>query len=285
MSKYLETDAFLIEAAPREPLQFSDVQQATNFLSDILGVATEPECHEDSMHVATRLKEIMLEKAEGDAAHQVEQFAKDSKVGETFQLLRCAAYLASNNLLAFEKGADLLWWSQCCNTFWVLRVCVDTHTPAADAFASVLLVSAASLNDSATCQWLLELGTDPKAIVFSSSDHSTTALVEAVREQDSGLVGHLVDKGADMHVAITSAASPLNAAIEGGSRQIIQTLVKKGADIHQLMEDDESEHDTIFNFAVRHGDVEMTTMLLQSNPEIASFPKQLPTPFTSRCRG
>ncbi|OAA79789.1 Ankyrin repeat-containing domain protein [Akanthomyces lecanii RCEF 1005] len=172
-----------------------------------------------------------------------------------------------------------------CNTFWVLGVCINTHTPPADAFASVLLVSAASLNDFATCRWLLERGANPKAIALSSGDENSTALLEAVWQRHGELVGLLVDKGADVNMGGEGELlpSPLVEAVLSESPQssrvkISQILVNKGADIHQVVEHGDKES-TLLNFVVGTGDVEVAAIFLQSNVAIESFPKQHPTPL------
>lgn len=231
----------------------------------------------------------MVEKTVGDAARLVEQFSEASKVEQAFRLLQYAVYLASNNLLAFEKGAHLLSWLQRRNTLWALYVCIDTHTPSADAFASVFLVGAASLSNIGTCHWLLDSGADPKAIAPSLGARSSTALLEAVRQQHSGLVALLVNKGAEVNVARKSLASPLGEAVLSNTPyisrvKIIQILVNNGADIHQVMEHGEGEESTILNFAISKGDVEVVSIFLQSNAAIASFPKQHPTPLQVAAR-
>ncbi len=253
-------------------------------MSDILGADVDPDSYEYSKKIAARLQEVMTKQAEGDAVRQIDQFTKDSKVDQTFRLLRYAVYLASNNLLPVERVASLLQWLLHSNTFWVVDVFVAMRTPTTDAFASVLLVGAARLGNFTACQLLLKRGVEPNCTAPSLSYRTSTALLEAVRHQDTDLVSLLVNSGAEVNVKMTSMPSPLGQAVlsdnlDNSRAEIIGILINKGADIHQVMGEAEAEGATILDLVLDYDDAEVTTMFLQSDAGIGSLSKQYSTPL------
>ncbi|KAJ4151152.1 hypothetical protein LMH87_011867 [Akanthomyces muscarius] len=259
-------------------------QDAEKIMSDILGADVDPDSYEYSKKIAARLQEVMTKQAEGDAVRQIDQFTKDSKVDQTFRLLRYAVYLASNNLLPVERVASLLQWLLHSNTFWVVDVFVAMRTPTTDAFASVLLVGAARLGNFTACQLLLKRGVEPNCTAPSLSYRTSTALLEAVRHQDTDLVSLLVNSGAEVNVKMTSMPSPLGQAVlsdnlDNSRAEIIGILINKGADIHQVMGEAEAEGATILDLVLDYDDSEVTTMFLQSDAGIGSLSKQYSTPL------
>lgn len=244
-------------------------QDAKRLLADILGAGVEPESPAYNIKVAAELQEVVVEEAEGDIVRHVEQFSKASNREQAFRLLRCAAYLASNNLLLVEKADKLLEWIMGSNNFWVVEALVAMRTPTTDAFASVLLVSAVRIAGFAACHALVNRGVDPNSLALetgSRDDPTSTALMEAVERRDTALVRLLVDNGAEVNGPTSSQESPLSRAVfnydcEKSYQEIIRILLEKGADIHQRMNKWSSR--TISEHAIIVGNFEVTAMPLQ----------------------
>ena len=257
-------------------------QDAKKLMCDILGADIDPGVPEYSTKVAARLQEVIAEQVESDVVRQVDQFAKDSKAEQTFLLLRYAIYLASNNLLPVERAANLLRWIRGSNTVWIVDALVAMRTPTTDSFASALLVSTAKLTDLGTCRSLLKRGVDANTIVPSVYYRGSTALLEAVRQQDGNLVRLLVYAGAEVNMPATSMLSPLFEAVLSDSNgksylDIIRVLIDEGADIYQVV--GECSNTTILNVVIESGRFHVAAMFSQSNVSIKSFSKQHPTPL------
>ncbi|OAR01801.1 hypothetical protein LLEC1_07687 [Akanthomyces lecanii] len=270
-------------ALRRQPSVGLPNQDAKRLLRDISGAFfVDIDAPEYSETVAAGLQRILTTKDEGDVAHQVDQFAQESKVEQTFWLLRFAIYLASNNLLTIENAARFLECAQDSNTFWVVDAFLALRTPTTDTFASVLLVGATWLGNYATCCKLLEIVVDPNGTVPASVCRSSTALLEAVRQGNSGLVRLLLDRGAEVNAAAIPLPSPLGIAVlvfntKATYLEIIQMLFDKGANVHQAP--DEDSVTTILNLIIDLGNAEVDELFFQANVAIGSFSKHYLRPL------
>ncbi|XP_064645763.1 uncharacterized protein LOC135499052 [Lineus longissimus] len=82
-------------------------------------------------------------------------------------------------------------------------------------------------------------------------------LIIAIRDQQKKIAKHLVDLGADVH-ATFDYVPPLHTAVKTGNLEIVQILLKHGADIHSFG----CKHNSLVNFAMQmKSDLDTFTLL------------------------
>ena len=98
----------------------------------------------------------------------------------------------------------------------------------------------------------------PGVDVNDSFHRNYTALLCAVRQEDSDLVQVLIGAGADIEVKDGSGCSPLHTACEKGELAIVQMLVEAGADVRVV----DDRGNTCLLLAADHGHTETVRYLV-----------------------
>jgi ankyrin repeat protein len=114
---------------------------------------------------------------------------------------------------------------------------------------------------------MLDAGISPNVAEHKYSG-SETALTHAVDNEDIEMVRLLLDKGADPNIGNSmeygSDATLLISAVCKKNRQIVQLLLKFGADVDAA----DSESFTALMYAAIGGDIEIVRLLLEKNPDV-----------------
>ncbi|KAH7310656.1 ankyrin repeat-containing domain protein [Stachybotrys elegans] len=122
----------------------------------------------------------------------------------------------------------------------------------------------ASLDDEAMVQLLLEHGADPNKFYTDKE----MLMVRATRS-NTRILGWLIDKGAKLDAQETweeaSLKTPLTAAINLATPEILEYLIDRGASLDYIPEGAESP---VFVSAFRCSDINMAKLLLRKNADI-----------------
>jgi ankyrin repeat protein len=112
-------------------------------------------------------------------------------------------------------------------------------------------------DDGAYLLPIIQAGADLNA----KTGYSYTPLITAVCKNRVRAVECLLDNGADVNLTGQYGQSPLQYAVEYNSHACLRLLIDRGADCTVLCEENGP---TIIHIAVRHGDLQTVTMLLDA---------------------
>lgn len=117
-----------------------------------------------------------------------------------------------------------------------IRALLEGYTDSVDAFEDEgypLLYVAARNGYYSTVKLLLEFGADPNGRI---ADPSCTLLhfAASIFEQAYGeqIIGHLIERGADINAQDSQGYSPLHSAVHSNHLEAVEFLIRKKADVH-----------------------------------------------------
>ena len=217
-------------------------------------------------NVASQLKNLTVERYDGELAEYVEKLNGRSKLEPAFQLLRFSVYLSSNNLLSEEKTDRLVKWINKSETQTVLYRLLDLNTPTTEIFGSNILSSAARLGFIDIVRQLITKGVEINAL--TGCCFRRIALQEAVHYHHFRTVEVLLDSGADPRPQIGSLRSVLHDALGGPNNyDTVQMLIRSGADVNGPFDKNFFESTVLTLAALRH-DCAMARILLAAGARI-----------------
>jgi len=148
----------------------------------------------------------------------------------------------------------------------------DVNAPALEAGGTALQTAVMnlvrsklySINGMAIVDFLLEMGADINAPPASET-HGGTALQAAVIGKEFGLVGRLIDLGANVNAPgpVQNGGSAIAIAAASGSLEIAHILIDAGADINAA----NGAGHTAFELAAAYGRLDMVQLLINAGAD------------------
>ncbi|KAK1765276.1 ankyrin repeat-containing domain protein [Phialemonium atrogriseum] len=256
---------------PGSPTLEQTDREARRLLGECLGELIDPDCSEYTSKIASNLENIAIERHSGEVVRHVQKLYSKSTLDASFQLLRYAVYLSSNNLLAASRIDKLLAWVIRGGKFCVIEHLIEKKMPTTEIFASNLLLSATRLEEIDTVRALIVRGVDPNTL--AGMEVKTTALHEATRKGNSILVRLLLDAGANPNVdEIPTSTTVLELAVTrchrcAASLAIAEMLIGRGADVNAPV-DDWGRRSTLLKSAIHRGDIALAQVLLKAGARV-----------------
>ncbi len=146
----------------------------------------------------------------------------------------------------------------------LLFIFIVSTTAFADSVDPMMILNAIEKGENSTVEKLLAIGYDIDEVYDGgSTKYGVTALVRAVNLGNSELVDVFLKSGADTEV-LTGEKGDTALLIAAGKRHIaiVETLLKKGADINKANEDDETA------LTLAYSNLEMAKLLIANGVDL-----------------
>ncbi|MCY4661173.1 MAG: ankyrin repeat domain-containing protein [Acidobacteria bacterium] len=148
---------------------------------------------------------------------------------------------------------------------------------AARADGATALLWAAHWDDGAAAELLLRAGAD----VNAADDHGVTPLARASENASASMVERLLAAGADPNAAQANGLTPLMTAARTGSLAVVQALLARGADVDAATA---ATHETALMWAVAGRHREVVSTLVERGADVHPQPRQAFSPLIAAAR-
>lgn len=246
--------------SPNQPLP-EENHETVKLLGKLFDISADPESPDDFFKILDRLKSIAIERYSGEFGRQLQRLYIGSAEQSTFQLLRYAVYLSSNNLLR-SKTKKLLAWAVRSGKTWAIKHIIQVNMPTTEIFSHNILVSAARVDAVDLVCILLKKGVDYNGCPDWEGE---TPLEAAIITRSVAVVKLLLEAGADVNNPDYDYdhTKLLQFAIEQGNVELTQKLLKAGALVNEV-----TPAGTALQRATLNNNIELVEVLLDSEADV-----------------
>jgi len=262
------------------PSAISDRSRAVfGFLIPNLNSTTEI----STWDLTTHLKQVIPERKSGDLENKVQQMLELSGTFPAVQMFQLMLYFSSNNLISEQQTDSFLEWAIHQKHTEILIAFLEHPSPTIRAFASRILESTVRIREPELLRQLLESSVDPRILSGASGGKLLTTLCNVSKSEDDegdcqkalSLVKVLLEYGADLNYTDEWGRIPLFEAVENNNRELVELLIKAGADVNQELGD--ADGNTVLAVAIYYQLPSMVVLLLELGAQIEnSFVDETP---------